>query len=109
MMDEATARESAKAFRRTHILNVCLGAAGGETAPLAEACDTAEQAIAALVLATWNEAVEVVRARVNELDAEPHCVNGHDFCYQGADDNCPYCEKYSNLDKPIRALRVPVP
>jgi len=25
--------------------------------------------------------------------SNPKCINGHDLCYQGPNDNCPYCEK----------------
>jgi hypothetical protein len=36
------------------------------------------------------------------MDEEPYrlkCVNGHDRCYMGPDDDCPYCERV-----PIRPL-----
>ena len=54
-----------------------------------------------------NAALDEAAALIRKLHAEPHCVNGHDRCYEGPDESCPYCEKRSDLEDTILALKEP--
>ena len=59
--------------------------------------------------AVRNAALDEAAMLIRKLHAEPHCVNGHDRCYEGPDDSCPYCEKRSDLEDAILALKDPKP